>query len=94
MGWRKKRVRETFECPHCGEPVVVGAAACRECGSDASTGWQDDEEVEYQSLDIPSGWGPDDESPGRHLERPRWLPWVAGLLALLMIVFVLRFLLF
>lgn len=28
-----------FACPHCGEPVAKGSPACRECGSDAQTGW-------------------------------------------------------
>jgi len=31
----------SFECPHCGAMVPVRAKACRECGSDAGTGWQD-----------------------------------------------------
>lgn len=70
---RPKRTRRTFGCPHCGAEVAVGARACRECGSDASTGWQDDEEIDYQSLDIPDGYGPDEGStrlPAR--SRPRW----------------------
>lgn len=33
---------EYFDCPHCGAPVPVGAAACRECGSDDETGWSED----------------------------------------------------
>lgn len=51
--------RQTFECPNCGADVALGAKACRECGSDAKTGWQDGSEIEYQSVDIPDGWGAD-----------------------------------
>ncbi len=34
--------REFFDCPHCGEPVEVGALSCRACGSDAETGWSEE----------------------------------------------------
>ncbi|HIE71240.1 MAG TPA: hypothetical protein EYP98_14310 [Planctomycetes bacterium] len=53
--------RKTFECPNCGADVPVGKKGCRECGSDASTGWMDSEEIDYQSIDIPDGYGPTDE---------------------------------
>jgi hypothetical protein len=52
---------KTFECPNCGADVPVGKKGCRECGSDASTGWMDSEEIDYQSIDIPDGYGPTDE---------------------------------
>ena len=58
------RKREYFECPNCGADVRVGAKVCRECGSDASTGWQSSEEIDYQSIEIPDGYGPDDEEAG------------------------------
>lgn len=88
---RPRRTRRTFECPHCGAEVEVGARACRECGSDASTGWQDDEEIDYQSLDIPDGYGPDEQSPrapGR--TRPRWWAIVAVVAAAAFLWWVLR----
>lgn len=53
--------REFFECPNCGADVRVGAKVCRACGSDASTGWKSSEEIDYQSIDIPDGYGPEDE---------------------------------
>jgi len=34
--------RPTFRCPHCDAPVPVGALVCRECGSDADSGWAAD----------------------------------------------------
>ncbi|MEC7726130.1 MAG: hypothetical protein VYD05_11485, partial [Planctomycetota bacterium] len=37
---------------------------CRECGSDASTGWKSSDEIDYQSIEIPDGYGPDDEEAG------------------------------
>jgi hypothetical protein len=36
----------TFECPHCGADVPVGALACPVCGSDENTGWSEQAEVE------------------------------------------------
>jgi hypothetical protein len=33
------------ECPHCGAPLSKRALACRECGSDARTGWAEDAET-------------------------------------------------
>ena len=41
---RKKRA--TFECPNCGADVPVSAVVCRECGSDAETGWKSSEEID------------------------------------------------
>jgi len=41
MSNRRKREREYFDCPHCGARVEVGATVCRECGSDAETGWSE-----------------------------------------------------
>jgi hypothetical protein len=64
------RRREIFECPHCGADVPVGARACRECGSDAGTGWQESEEVDYQSVPLP-----DDDLVGA--AKPRGIPWIA-----------------
>jgi hypothetical protein len=51
--------RKFFDCPHCGASVPVGAKACRECGSDAETGWSD----EAGSMDsgIAEGYDPDDD---------------------------------
>lgn len=64
MRGRRKRPVETFECPHCGELVKVGALACRECGSDVQTGWQSAEEIDYQSLELPEGYGDESDQPG------------------------------
>jgi hypothetical protein len=82
-----RRRREVFECPHCGADVAVGSAACRECGSDAGTGWQSDEDVDYAAVDLPTGYGHDEDHPGATLtdKRPRWVAVVALLLALAMI---------
>ena len=59
---RVARSRQTFECPHCGAQVRVGSKVCRECGSDDVTGWQSSEELDYQEIDIPDGYGPEQES--------------------------------
>jgi hypothetical protein len=79
----KRARREQFECPNCGADVAVGAKACRECGSDASTGWQTSDEIDYAQVDIPDGYrGERDSSdaipPGK---RPLWWVLVALLVA-------------
>ena len=76
------RKREFFDCPNCGADVAVGAKVCRECGSDASTGWKSSEEIDYQSIDIPDGYGPEDELDSG-ASSGRWVPLVALALAAL-----------
>jgi hypothetical protein len=51
--------RDTFICPHCGADVPVNAYFCRECGSDAETGWSEDADV--WEAGIPAGYGSDDD---------------------------------
>lgn len=66
------RRREFFECPNCGSDVARGARACRECGSDARTGWQSGEEIDYQGVDIPDGYGGEFDAQvpsGRRMRR-------------------------
>ena len=91
------RKRDYFECPNCGAGVPVGAKVCRECGSDDSTGWQSSEEIDYQSIGIPDGYGPDDEESdevagdiaviGKDLSRA-----LALILALVLVAWTLRWL--
>ena len=88
MKRRPKPRRETFECPHCGADVLLGSKACKACGSDAETGWQSGEDVEYQSVDIPQGWGPEDEATGGG--RRWWIPLVAIVVAVAMSILALR----
>lgn len=80
----KKPRREIFECPHCGADVPIGSKVCRECGSDASTGWQDGEEIDYQSLDLPDGYAAGDDHPGGPVSERRKL-WIA-ITALVLVV--------
>ena len=69
------------ECPHCGATYRRGRLACPECGSDAETGWQDQEELDYQSVDLPEAWLPEPGSPTPSWSRTRWqLAVVLGLL--------------
>ncbi len=42
-------------CPHCGEELAPDAVACLACGSDASTGWQED--AESSSVELPDPYG-------------------------------------
>lgn len=85
MSGKQQRKRETFACPNCGEDVVVGAKACRACGSDADTGWKDDAEVDYERVDLPDGYrrdGGGSDLPA--IRTPRWIVAVALALALLL----------
>ncbi|MCE9638285.1 MAG: hydrogenase maturation nickel metallochaperone HypA [Planctomycetes bacterium] len=69
----KKRPPPPVECPHCGESFPAGRKACPECGSDAQTGWQSGDEIDYQSLDIPDAYSHDDyerDLDGIHANRP------------------------
>ena len=82
--------RGTFECPNCGAAVTIGKKVCRECGSDDATGWMSSDEIDYQSIDIPDGYGPESE----HAQQGggRWIAVVALLLVLVLLVaFVWRF---
>lgn len=78
----------TFECPNCGAPVKVGKKVCRECGSDDATGWMSSEDIDYRSIEIPDGYGPENE-----LEQDGAKPWVAVVAILLVIGMVLMFVL-
>jgi uncharacterized membrane protein YvbJ len=85
----RRRRREIFECPNCGADVAVGAKVCRECGSDASTGWQSQEEIDYQSEDLPTGYSHDPEHPGALSSQKRrlWVVLVAIVAALALVAF-------
>lgn len=52
MAGRRRNPGRTFDCPHCGEPVRRGAAACRACGSDTATGWSQDAELDLGSIPL------------------------------------------
>jgi hypothetical protein len=47
------RRRKVEHCPECGTEFRQGRKACPECGSDAQTGWKSEEEIQYQSVQIP-----------------------------------------
>ena len=40
-------------CPLCGARFRSGQLACKECGSDAETGWKSGEDIDYAAVDIP-----------------------------------------
>ena len=75
------RRRETFECPHCGGAVPIGRPACPHCGSDERTGWKSEEEIQYQSVEIPDFLPPDEEltgaGPHRRFSTPLWVVAIA-----------------
>ena len=91
---RRRPRRVVFECPNCGAEVPAGARACRECGSDETTGWQSSEEIDYQSIDLPER---DDDGggtavgarPARARTRRGWSFWVAVVLLAVVGVYAL-----
>jgi len=56
-------MKRTKICPHCGESIPEAAIACTHCGSDDTTGWAAEEDIEYQSVEIPDTWSPESEAP-------------------------------
>ena len=76
-------------CPVCGAPVPAGAKACRECGADERTGW-DEEATRYDGLDLPDSAFDRDEPLRDAGLKPRRVPkgipiywWLVGLVLLL-----------
>ncbi len=63
-----------FTCPHCGAAVSSDASACRECGSDAETGWSESADYGFFYDDEPEA------SPSRSAT------WTKPLLAVLVIL--------
>jgi hypothetical protein len=84
---KPKPTPSTFPCPHCGADVPAGRPSCRECGSDASTGWKSSEEIDYTSLDLPDGYRADDARSDElpPTRTPRWVVVTALVTALAMI---------
>ena len=84
------RRRQVEHCPECGTEFRRGRLACPECGSDAETGWKSEEEIEYQSVQIPDTY---EELVGETRPRRRVrsiVYFVAAILALLaMLLWVL-----
>ncbi|MCK9182588.1 MAG: zinc ribbon domain-containing protein [Fibrobacteraceae bacterium] len=38
-------------CPHCGAEISDDSINCKECGSDAETGWSDSAKVDFELPD-------------------------------------------
>ncbi len=75
MAKRSRKEPEYFACPHCGAQVRVGAAACRQCGADAESGWGDHDDDWGAEAD--AGYADDDDFDyDEYLERefPEYAP--------------------
>jgi len=69
----KKRGRKrTLVCPNCGAQYLEGRLACPECGSDELTGWKSEEEIRYQSVEIPDFYSEEEHTEGL-LPKRLWL---------------------
>jgi hypothetical protein len=60
----KQPVQTPTECPVCGASVPKGAKACRECGADERSGWNEDMTI-YDGIDIPEDEFLDDPAEQR-----------------------------
>lgn len=81
------RGRGTFACPNCGADVPRDAMACPECGSDADTGWSQD--AEYDDLDLPTGYGEEEEEPA-NVKDGLWRVVAVGLLIIIIVLVLAR----
>lgn len=68
------------------------ARACPECGSDDRTGWASGEDLEYESIEIPDAYDPDEweREAGRREVRSKRVGLIAALVAgglVLLVVF-------
>jgi hypothetical protein len=43
---------ESAECGYCGESFRRGRRSCPHCGSDAETGWKDEDEIQAESVEL------------------------------------------
>ena len=77
------------ECQHCGALFRKGRLACTECGSDARTGWAAQEEIDYQSVEIPDFYE-DPESGGPRLTKARALAVVLALVGAMTLALLAR----
>ena len=80
---RRRRTQERVPCPHCGEYIATSSTFCRHCGSDRQTGWAGEEEIAYQSVELPE----DEESLEKHSRQVRADRWtrtgaILGLVAM------------
>ena len=60
---------------HALDLVRIRALVPKECGSDATTGWRDGEEIDYASVDLPDGYR--DEASGDDVPPSRTRTWIA-----------------
>lgn len=75
-----------FECPQCGAMVRGGRTSCRECGSDARTGWKSAEEIDYQSVDVDAPL-PSQAVPQPVSRKMVIIAVISGVLGLLALIF-------
>lgn len=96
MARNKEIPRDWFVCPHCGADVLRGAKACKECGSDAETGWAPEARHHDEEEALPTGHGrerdfeyddflerefPQHMSPERRAKKRRWIALVLLVIA-------------
>ena len=84
MARRRRRRPQTEECPHCGTTFRHGRLACPECGSDARTGWNSAEQIDYASVEIPDTYEELVEGAPRRRSGPG-----KGLIVLVLVLAVL-----
>jgi hypothetical protein len=66
-------------CPECGKPTTLEGRFCKACGWDADL--VESEDSYLDGVDIPQGWGPDEEEGAP--PRRRSVLWIVAAVAAL-----------
>ena len=94
---KNRRQDDTFACPHCGAEFRAGAKACRNCGSDAETGWSAEAWQEVSGYAEPDADDDDEEYreflarefPDETAASPGSLSWTMKLMIVLLVLAML-----
>lgn len=68
-------------CPECGKPLALAGRFCKACGWDADL--EESEDGYLDGVDVPQGYGPDEDEEARPRGSGRRVLWVLTAIAVL-----------